>query len=291
MGIRDMIYETWFSLTANKARSFLTTLGIIIGIASVIAMSSLIGGMQDVITGRLGLFQARMVQIFSTVPMQETDLDAVMQAFPEYEAITQLGYYYTDITTGEQASEAQLLGVTSSYDEVYSLELRQGRGINEDDELRASRVMILGPGLTETLFGDSNAPVVGTTVRVGPSQETYTIIGVLASDIGEASYSGSLIPLSTMQSRLTGSDSVDNFSALASANASTSDLARDTARFLNERLGSSADDNLVTGVSMEQMLEDLGDGCVAAEVIIDAERSHSTGVPTTGRETFNIARL
>ena len=63
MSTRDLIQEALHSLEANKGRSLLTILGIVIGIASVIAMTSLIGGIQNSLVNSLGLNAARMVQI------------------------------------------------------------------------------------------------------------------------------------------------------------------------------------------------------------------------------------
>ena len=53
MKIGDLFYETWHALSANKGRSFLTILGIVIGIAAVIAMTSLIAGVQNMLMGEL----------------------------------------------------------------------------------------------------------------------------------------------------------------------------------------------------------------------------------------------
>ena len=66
MSTCDLIREALHSLEANKGRSLLTILGIVIGIASVIAMTSLIGGIQNSLVNSLGLNAARMVQIYSS---------------------------------------------------------------------------------------------------------------------------------------------------------------------------------------------------------------------------------
>ena len=77
MKIGDLFYETWHALSANKGRSFLTILGIVIGIAAVIAMTSLIAGVQNMLMGEMGLSQARQVSISAYSPQGITfdDLD------------------------------------------------------------------------------------------------------------------------------------------------------------------------------------------------------------------------
>ena len=90
MKIGDLFYETWHALSANKGRSFLTILGIVIGIAAVIAMTSLIAGVQNMLMGEMGLSQARQVSISAYSPQGITfdDLDKLEQGMPEYEVIT-----------------------------------------------------------------------------------------------------------------------------------------------------------------------------------------------------------
>ena len=76
MSARDLIQEALHSLEANKGRSLLTILGIVIGIASVIAMTSLIGGIQNSLVNSLGLNAARMVQIYSSQELTDSDVES-----------------------------------------------------------------------------------------------------------------------------------------------------------------------------------------------------------------------
>jgi hypothetical protein len=63
MKVRDLAAETWNALDANRGRSALTVLGIVIGISAVIAMTALIGGINKALVGELGLSQAQLVYI------------------------------------------------------------------------------------------------------------------------------------------------------------------------------------------------------------------------------------
>ena len=63
MKARDLAYETFSALDANRGRSLLTVLGIVIGISAVIAMTALIGGVKQAMVGELGLSQARLVYV------------------------------------------------------------------------------------------------------------------------------------------------------------------------------------------------------------------------------------
>ena len=61
MSIQDILHETWRSLTNNKGRSALTILGIVIGIAAVISMTSLVGGIQLSLSSTFGLNQSKLI--------------------------------------------------------------------------------------------------------------------------------------------------------------------------------------------------------------------------------------
>ena len=87
MSARDLIQEALHSLEANKGRSLLTILGIVIGIASVIAMTSLIGGIQNSLVNSLGLNAARMVQIYSSQELTDSDVQKLQKLVPQIEQI------------------------------------------------------------------------------------------------------------------------------------------------------------------------------------------------------------
>ena len=104
MSARDLIQEALHSLEANKGRSLLTILGIVIGIASVIAMTSLIGGIQNSLVNSLGLNAARMVQIYSSQELTESDIEKLQKLVPQIEQIGIVDSAYTEYKTGDKSS-------------------------------------------------------------------------------------------------------------------------------------------------------------------------------------------
>ena len=74
MRMRDLVREALRALEANRGRSFLTILGIVIGIAAVIAMTSFIGGVQEGLVGQLGLNAARLARIRYSSGFTESDI-------------------------------------------------------------------------------------------------------------------------------------------------------------------------------------------------------------------------
>ncbi|MDR3307316.1 MAG: ABC transporter permease [Coriobacteriales bacterium] len=257
MKLRDLLYETWFSLSANKARSVLTILGIVIGIASVIAMTSLIGGMQNALMGELGMQQARMVQMSSGVPLVQADLDALEKAFPEYEVISPLSYAGAKMLTAKASVDAGINGVMPNSAAVNNTELESGRFITDEDQRRQARVVVIGRGKVRDLFGSEDAQALGQTVRIGPNAEPYTIVGIMAGDGMSQNFSSVLMPLSTLQMRLTGTYSFDSVVALAKEEVDVVALAKATQEFLTQRLDNGSGDPYVYVFSMKEVIDQL----------------------------------
>ena len=101
---RSVLTRLRHALSMNRAvRSSLTILGIVIGIAAVIAMTSLIAGAEHALRGEMGLSQARQVSISAYSPQGITfdDLDKLEQGMPEYEVITGASYASAEITMAD----------------------------------------------------------------------------------------------------------------------------------------------------------------------------------------------
>ena len=113
MSARDLIQEALHSLEANKGRSLLTILGIVIGIASVIAMTSLIGGIQNSLVNSLGLNAARMVQIYSSQELSDSDVQKLKKLVPQIEQIGIVKSAYTEYKTGDKSYTVMAQGVDS----------------------------------------------------------------------------------------------------------------------------------------------------------------------------------
>ena len=130
MKIGDLFYETWHALSANKGRSLLTILGIVIGIAAVIAMTSLIAGIQNTLMGEMGFEQARQVSISAYSPDGVTfdDLDKLERDMPEYEALTGAAYASAEITGADGPPVYMgITGVRPDYFGVMGSKLKEGR--------------------------------------------------------------------------------------------------------------------------------------------------------------------
>lgn len=202
MKLGDLFYETWHALSANKGRSFLTILGIVIGITAVIAMTSLIGGIQNTLMGEMGLSQARQVSINAYTPQGVTfdDLDKLAKGMPEYEVITGASYSSTEVAMADgQKNYTSIVGVRPDYFTANGTKLKEGRFFTESEEANAARLAVVDGYTVTQMLGVTDAEALGKAVRLG--NDDYTVVGVLETSSfmgGGALY----VPYTTAETRI-----------------------------------------------------------------------------------------
>ena len=177
MSARDLIQEALHSLEANKGRSLLTILGIVIGIASVIAMTSLIGGIQNSLVNSLGLNAARMVQIYSSQELTESDIEKLQKLVPQIEQIGIVDSAYTEYKTGDKSYTVMAQGVDSEMlDAVGASKLVAGRTYSQAESQSGSRVALISRGGADQLYGNEQ-DALGKTIKA--SNGEVQIVGVI----------------------------------------------------------------------------------------------------------------
>jgi putative ABC transport system permease protein len=217
----DLIAETFHSLTSNKVRSGLTILGIVVGIASVIAMVAIGEGSKASIEQSI---QAAGSNILTISPSAGGQTGAGARSFgmnvesltrEDAEALSALALVsgvapsstgQAQLVAGETNANAMLYGVTAEYATVKGLTVASGSFVSARDDEKYAQVVVLGSSLAEDLFGTGVDPV-GQKIRSG--NMLLTVIGVLAEKGTSGSTnidSAALIPLSTCQRYVTGSE-------------------------------------------------------------------------------------
>lgn len=177
MSARDLIQEALYSLEANKGRSLLTILGIVIGIASVIAMTSLIGGIQNSLVNSLGLNAARMVQIYSSQELTDSDIEKLQKLVPQIEQIGIVDSAYTEYKTGDKSYTVMAQGVDSDMlDAVGASKLVAGRTYSQAESQSGSRVALISRNGADQLYGNEQ-DALGKTIKV--SNGEVQIVGVI----------------------------------------------------------------------------------------------------------------
>ena len=242
MSIRDLIREALHSLESNKGRSLLTILGIVIGIASVIAMTSLIGGIQNGLINSLGLNAARMIQIYSSENLTDSDIEKLRKTIPQIERIGIIDNAYTDYqkddTTYNVSTEGMDISVLKikGYDEPLC-----GRSYTEAEAKTGARVAMISSNGAEQLFGQNMEDALGKTIKVSSGE--VRIIGVVdngAESLGSLSL---IMPRATIAALFTESYSVfPSVTALAREGADIDELCNTIKTKIQEFKGLSGDD-------------------------------------------------
>lgn len=168
------------SIKTNKVRAFLTMLGIIIGVASVIVLVSIGQGSSQSVQEEINSLGTNLL----TVSVSDTDsveltYDTIEQ-FKDLSGISEVAPVVTGrvyAKNGETSTQVSMTGTTSSYISVRDLELSQGRFLTDMETELRSKVVVLGSDTADTLF--ENQKAVDQNVLIGGV--SYRVIGVLKS--------------------------------------------------------------------------------------------------------------
>jgi putative ABC transport system permease protein len=231
------------SLAANKLRSALTMLGIIIGVGAVIALVAAGAGAQAQVTEQFQSLGSNLLVVTpgaarfrgvsfgasSGKSLTNADVDAIGQLgtaivaiAPEYDSRAQVVY-------GSQNTQTTVDGVTPEYLTVRNWQVASGRFIEDLDIKSQAKVVALGATVATDLFGSAGANPLGKMVKI--NRENYQVIGVMASKGSAGGFENQddlvFIPLSTAQVRFggAGNTTVQSISVQA-ASADKMDLAQ-----------------------------------------------------------------
>ena len=243
MSTRDLMREALHSLESNKGRSLLTILGIVIGIASVIAMTSLIGGIQNGLIDSLGLNAARMVQIYSSENLTDSDIEKLRKTIPQIEEIGIIDNAYTDYQKGDTTYNVSAEGMDISVLKIKGYDKPLcGRSYTEAEAKTGARVAMISRNGAEQLFGQNMEDALGKTVKV--SSGDVRIVGVVdngAESLGSLSL---IMTRATIANLFTESYSVfPSVTALAREDADIDELCGTIKTKIQEFKGLSGDDD------------------------------------------------
>ena len=233
------IKMAWESVRSNKMRSFLTMLGIIIGVMALVVMVSLVNGATGAVTSQISSLGSDLLTVSigddKGSPLRLEDLSAIAAdetiaaAAPSGSTFANVKHAYTEIS-------ATVTGTTASYFPIEGLALEDGRFLKTVDVDNAAYVAVLSYDAANELFGGDSA--IGETITVGG--RLFTVVGTLEKDDSLmssmfASYTV-YVPF-TVESRMAGQPYIHSFVASAvddtdAAEAALSDLLR--ARFAQD---------------------------------------------------------
>ena len=211
MKLRDCFATALQALRSNKLRSILTMLGILIGVAAVVAIMSLGQAQQAEVEKAFASLGSNLIYVMppdiggvtlgGTSALTWEDAQAIAQQAPSVAGVAPAAQRYNiQFVAGREKLTGIVAGVTWPYQEINNLILAQGNFITEQDDRAKSRVVVLGSEIAETLFGEMDP--TGQSVSISGRQ--FQVIGVLETKgvgFGTEDLTG-YIPLSTFYATL-----------------------------------------------------------------------------------------
>jgi putative ABC transport system permease protein len=256
----------WEGLTLNKARSFLTTLGVIIGVGAVIVMMAVSAGAEAEIADQINALGANLIMVMPSFTrggfgpgarrppgLTFDDMDAIAQNVTGVNGVSAEQSTTQDVKDGSTTLEdISVVGTTTDFTKVREYALAEGRFVTDEDNDRANKVVVLGYDVAQELFGDQN--VVGESVKIGSTK--FTVVGVMAEKgmVGNTDYDSRVyIPLTVVFKKFTparfGGDTIRTLYVSAESREAMDDVMSQVSTVLIRQHGAdpaSPDFNLIT---------------------------------------------
>ncbi len=205
------------ALRAHKLRSFLTLLGVILAVTTLVVVMSFVAGMNFYVADRIANLGANVfiVDRFGIITSQDAwvkaqkrplitmdDYERMRDSMKTAKAVAALDDHNIEIRSGNQRLEnTDVMGVSPNYAEVRNINVAQGRFINQTDDDHRGQVVFIGADVADRLF--ANVDPIGKVVRAETHE--YQVIGVaerIGSAFGQSQDNFMIIPLHTFEKEL-----------------------------------------------------------------------------------------
>lgn len=273
MSIIDLMREAMRSLEANRGRSLLTILGIVIGIAAVIAMTSLIGGVRNGLISGMGLNAARIVYINCGYPLDEDDIEDLARLMPDYEAIEGTYDSYSQVQMGDKSLSVGITGASATYLEMTGAasRLAEGRIYTDAEAESKSRVALIGRNGIEAFFGSPGADAVGKTIQL--NGKSFTVLGVVDDGMTGTDYCNVYMPTETVRQDFgQGWDYLSSVVGLTREGADIEAVQQQTVEQVGKLKGIAEDEleSMVSVWSMKSSIDQLNTFMMSFQLIMGA---------------------
>jgi len=193
MNAKEILSTASKELLLNKVRSFLTMLGVIIGVFAVISLVSLVGGVQEyvvssfedlgsnlifVVNGKIEMGQRQTAgSALVSTNLKEKHVDMIESTAKDYvDYITPQSQTYQTIKYKTEEYFLLLLGVNYEANDIFNSNIERGRYFNRVEQENSSRVVVLGNNLGKKFFGEENP--IGKKIKI--NGKSYEVVGLLA---------------------------------------------------------------------------------------------------------------
>ena len=260
MKITNLIKVSSRSLSRNKLRTFLTMLGIIIGVASVITMLAVGEGSRQNIQSSIASLGTNTIMIFPGAAMQggvrldagtsvtltREDADAIALRCGSLKYVSPVAQKGSQVIAGSSNWRTLVLGTYSDYFSIRDMTIASGTSFTMADDRAAAKVCVVGQTVVTNLFGEGKQ-VVGQFIRV--NSIPFKITGILEkkgqNTFGQDQDNIVVAPFATVQKRMLSTTSVNQVLASAVSENSVDDAVNEITNLLRERhkLATTDDDD------------------------------------------------
>ena len=250
------------SLNRNKMRSFLTMLGVIIGVAAVITMLAVGQGARDAIKSQIAALGTNVILIFpgsftqggvrmeagSASQLTEDDVAAIRKQCPAVAYITPIVRTTNQVKIGNQNWRTTIYGVYPEYVDIRDWPLKEGVNTTDADGRGGTKVCIVGMTVVKNLFPENPSSVVGQIIRI--KNLPFKIIGVLSEKgqnaMGQDQDAQIIAPFSTVQKKLMGITFANSLTASARSEQVINEASAEISQTLNDRRHGQAENSSFT---------------------------------------------
>ncbi|WP_310448289.1 ABC transporter permease [Thiobacillus sp.] len=247
----------WRAIRRNLMRSFLTVLGIVIGVAAVITMVTLGNGATRMVSDQISSLGSNLLMLrpgqqlgpgrdsAGAANFRMADAEAIAQQVPSLKAIAPVAGSRVTLVAGGQNWSSQVSGTSNAYFVAGNWKIGAGRMFEEEEETTGKAVCVIGNTVRKQLFGGGSP--LGAELRV--KSFNCEVIGLLAAKgqgaMGQDQDDVVLMPIRTVQRRLTGNQDVSTIMLSMRDGASSAQVMEQVRRLMRERrkLSDNEDDN------------------------------------------------
>ncbi len=256
MQLRESLTVAVDALRANKVRAVLTSIGVIIGSASIVLVVTVALTSQKFVISQIEAIGSNLVWVELVKTPEKTqplsyeltigDMEAISANIPDVVAVMGFSDVPMSVVVEGQARPVRLIGVSDNYQRIRKLIMMRGRYFDSGDTETGSKVCLITKDLADRVFGVENP--VGRSIRMG--ELAFTVVGVFrerASTYGlsEIQKESVLIPHSLLK-YYTGTDTLGTIYAQTSAPEQVSALEKQVGRLLSSRHPAEAEYNVQT---------------------------------------------
>ncbi|HNW96123.1 MAG TPA: ABC transporter permease [Anaerolineaceae bacterium] len=220
MKFLQALKEAVSSISSNRTRTFLTILGIVIGVGAVISLMAIGQGAQQTITGQIESIGTNVIYVMKgnmtedvTNPRDLTLLDVKAlenrNRAPNIEAVSPVLNANSAVKYGGESESANIIGSNTAYQKIMNLEIAEGAFFTDTEVTSGASVVVIGPELAQRLLG-RNTNVVGTSLRI--NGQPFRVVGVTVAKGGSQFNNPDLnvyMPITSMQLRVRRGDSAN----------------------------------------------------------------------------------